>query len=77
MLLLFHAHVSEANIGFLDIEEFLQEATATRGFVHPNVLTIIGVSIDRRDCYVVLPFMEKGNLLVFLRNVNNVGKLSE
>ena len=64
--------LSELDIGFSDIEEFLQEATITRGFDHPNVLTIIGVSIDRRECFVVLPFMEKGNLRDLLLDTSNV-----
>ena len=60
------------DISFADIEDFLYEATITRGLDHPNVLKIIGVSIDRRDCHVVLPFMEKGNLREVLLDTQNV-----
>ena len=65
-------YVLELDISFLDIEEFLHEGTITKGFDHPNVLKVIGVSIARRDCYVVLPFMEKGNLRDFLLDEQNV-----
>ena len=68
-------YVSELNIGFTDIEEFLCEATLTRGFDHPNVLKIIGVAIDKRDCFMVLPFMENGSLRDFLLDTQNVSLL--
>ena len=65
-------YISELNIGFVDIEDFLCEATLTRGFDHPNVLKIIGVAIDKRDCFMVLPFMENGSLRDFLLDTQNV-----
>ena len=65
-------YVSELNIGFVDIEDFLCEATLTRGFDHPNVLKIIGVAIDKRNCFMVLPFMENGSLRDFLLDTQNV-----
>ena len=67
-----HAYISELDISYGDIEDFLHEATITKGLEHPNVLKIIGVSFDRRDCYVVLPFMEKGNLRDILLDTQNV-----
>ena len=70
-----HLYISELDISFLDIEEFLLEGTITKGFDHPNVLKVIGVSIAKRDCYVVLPFMEKGNLKDFLLDAQNVSLL--
>ena len=70
-----HLYISELDISFLDIEEFLLEGTITKGFDHPNVLKVIGVSIAKRDCYVVLPFMEKGNLREFLLDAQNVSLL--
>ena len=46
-----------------------------KDFKHPNVLGLLGISIDTEDNetpLVVLPFMENGDLLSFLRNDNNV-----
>ena len=65
-------YIPELDISFTDIEQFLHEATISRRLDHPNVLKVIGVSFDRRDCYLVLPFMEKGNLREFLMDKQNV-----
>ncbi len=54
------------------IEEFLTEATMMMGFDHDNVLSLIGVVIDDFDIYVLMPFMENGNLKQFLNNGDNV-----
>ena len=59
---------------------FLDEALRMREFDHPNILRLIGICID--DCsesgqgqgqpLVVLPYMQHGDLLAFLRDENRV-----
>ena len=34
---------------------------------HPNVQTLIGVCLDAEVPYLIMPFMERGSLLVYLR----------
>ncbi|XP_066280323.1 uncharacterized protein [Branchiostoma lanceolatum] len=51
---------------------FLQEGITMKGFDHKNVLGLIGVCVPQ-DGYpvVVLPFMQHGSLLSYLRNDEN------
>ena len=41
-------------------------------FTHKNVLSLLAISIHRDTPYVVLPFMENGDLKNFVSNKNNV-----
>ena len=46
---------------------FLEEASIMSTFEHPNVLSLIGVALDHQEKpYVVLPFMENGDLKTFV-----------
>ena len=39
-----------------------------KDFVHPNVLSLIGVSLDAGESpYIVMPFMANGSLLNYLK----------
>ncbi|KAM8916665.1 tyrosine-protein kinase receptor TYRO3 isoform 2-T2 [Spinachia spinachia] len=55
-----------------DIEQCLKEAAYMKDFHHPNVIQLIGVSLQRRPGWrlpvpmVVLPFMKHGDLHTFL-----------
>uniref|UniRef100_A0A673B4H1 Tyrosine-protein kinase receptor TYRO3 n=1 Tax=Sphaeramia orbicularis TaxID=375764 RepID=A0A673B4H1_9TELE len=55
-----------------DIEQCLKEAAYMKDFHHPNVIQLIGVSLQRRPTQrlpvpmVVLPFMKHGDLHTFL-----------
>ncbi|XP_049595826.1 tyrosine-protein kinase receptor TYRO3 isoform X4 [Syngnathus scovelli] len=55
-----------------DIEQCLKEAAYMKDFHHPNVIQLIGVSLQRRHAQrlpvpmVVLPFMKHGDLHTFL-----------
>ncbi len=51
-----------------DAEELMRESEKMMMFDHPNVLNLIGVSIDEgRAPYIVMPFMDNGSLLTYLR----------
>ena len=49
------------------VEDFLQEATILMKFNHPNVLTLIGVSIHNNKPCVILPLMSNGDLKNYLK----------
>ncbi|XP_037342593.2 tyrosine-protein kinase receptor TYRO3 isoform X1 [Pungitius pungitius] len=55
-----------------DIEQCLKEAAYMKDFHHPNVIQLLGVSLQRRPGWrlpvpmVVLPFMKHGDLHTFL-----------
>jgi serine/threonine protein kinase len=56
-----------------DINAFLNEALIMKDFNHPNVLTLIGITLDKGEFpMVILPFMQNGSLLSFIRNEDNV-----
>ena len=51
-----------------DIYDLLKESEKMVKFKHPNVLNLIGVCIDAGKVpYIIMPFMAKGSLLVYLR----------
>ena len=53
-----------------DLESFLSESVVMKDFSHPNVLGLLGVVFDTPDGtpYLVLPFMENGNLKHYLKS---------
>ena len=57
-----------------DVESFVQEAMCMQDFEHPNVLRLLGVCIDSDADLpiVVLPYMQHGDLLTYLRDDKNV-----
>ena len=59
-----------------EIVEFLKEATIMRDFSHPHVLTMHGVVLDAGQAYVVLPYMDNGDLKNYLpKNVSFEGQV--
>lgn len=58
-------------IGFVDksnVDDLLKECIRMSEFDHPNVLTLIGVCLDGGPApYIVMPFMENGCLLLYLK----------
>jgi serine/threonine protein kinase len=58
-------------IGFVSegaVEELLKECVKMRKFDHPNVLTLTGVCLDGGPApYIIMPFMENGSLLSYLK----------
>ena len=56
----------------MDVESFLQEGLIMKDFKHHHVLTLIGVSFEEDGSpIVVLPFMENGDLLSYIRDEKN------
>lgn len=50
-------------------ELFLREAVLMRGFKHPHVLGVIGVTFDPDGSpMVVLPFMANGDMRTYIMN---------
>ena len=55
------------------MNSFLNEALIMKDFDHPNVLTLIGITMDKGEFpMVILPFMHHGALLTYIRDENNV-----
>ena len=57
-----------------DKSQLLRESDMMLNFDHPNVINLIGVCLDAGPSpYLVLPFMENGSLLSYIRkNRNNL-----
>lgn len=54
------------------IESFLQEALIMRQFDHPNILCLIGVSIQNSNPCVLLPLMAQRDLKNYLKKHDRV-----
>ncbi len=51
-----------------DVNVMVEESLKMKMFDHPNVLQLIGVSIDAGEApYLVMPYMANGSLLSYLR----------
>ncbi|ELU04082.1 hypothetical protein CAPTEDRAFT_93615 [Capitella teleta] len=73
-------HISssiEYNVTNKDIVQFLEEATLMSNFNHEHVLGLTGVVIRGSHPYVVLPFMENGDLKSFISNDDNMLTVGE
>ena len=62
---------SVTEIGFYDstaVKDLLKECSKMQKFEHPNVITLIGVCVDGGPApYLIMPFMENGSLLNYLK----------
>ena len=57
----------------LDGRKFLEEALRMQEFDHPNILRLIGITLDKEEMpLVILPFMQHGDLLSYIRDETNV-----
>ena len=43
-----------------------------KDFKHENILGLIGVAIERNHSYVLLPYMDNGDIKTFISNEENV-----
>ena len=47
----------------------MSESVKMKHFDHPNVISLIGVCIDAGPApYIIMPFMDNGSLLSYLKN---------
>ena len=56
------------------IENFLQEIIIMRQFDHPNVLSLIGISVHNNNPCAILPLMANKDLKLFLKTCGKVSK---
>ena len=49
------------------VEDFLQEMTIMKQFDHPNVLSLIGISIHNDKPCIILPLMNISDLYRYLK----------
>ena len=50
------------------VRDIMAESLKMKAFSHPNVLSLIGVCTDAGESpYLVMPYMEKGSLLAYLK----------
>ena len=50
------------------LQDFLVEASVMTSLSHPNLVKLIGVSVDEKPVYIITEFMEKGSLIEYLRS---------
>lgn len=54
------------------VKEMLQECSKMCDLSHPNILSLTGVCLDGGSApYIIMPFMENGSLLSYLRKHRN------
>ena len=71
-ILYFQSILLSGSVNIKNVEEFLSEATIMKDFHHENVLELIGVTIRGDVPFVLLPFMEYGDLRNYISNQNLV-----
>ena len=55
-----------------DVDSLMEETIKMKRFNHPNVLGLLGVCLNAGPApYVVLPYMENGSLLDWLKRERN------
>ena len=55
-----------------EIQAFLEEALVMADFDHPNVLTMIGIVLDRSGPRVIMPYMQNGDLHEYIKEPDKV-----
>jgi len=51
-----------------EIRNMMDESVKMKRFNHPNIINLIGVCVDAGPApYIVMPFMDNGSLLSFLK----------
>ena len=67
----------EVQDSYNNIRDFIEESALMHSFDHPHVLGLIGISLDDNGSpYLVLPFMENGDLRTFLKNKREIATKS-
>ena len=65
-----HIFVFGADISLSNAKQFIEECIVTSKFDHPNVLNLIGVSLNPDDVtiHMIMPFMHHGDAKSFLKS---------
>ena len=65
----FTVYISPVGVSSLnDVNELMEESLKMKALSHPNILNLIGVSVDAGDSpYIIMPYMANGSLLSYLR----------
>ena len=50
------------------MEKLTNEIDTMISFDHPNVMPVIGVSVDRDIPFLIMPFMANGSVLEYVRH---------
>ena len=59
------------NLTTESVEAFLKEGMIMKDFIHTNVLSLIGVTIDNHGVpAILLPYMHHGSLKTYIKNPN-------
>ena len=67
---------SDSSASYVELKGFLEESVVMCGFDHPHVLGLIGICLDPSNSpYLLLPFMENGDLRTYLKNKRDAGGL--
>ncbi|KAK7101377.1 hypothetical protein V1264_019766 [Littorina saxatilis] len=59
----------------IDIKGFIEEALLMKNFDHDHVLSLLGLSDGDRGPMVVLPYMERGDLLTYVKDEHTVRQI--
>ena len=51
-----------------DVKKLIKEITTMLSFDHPNVMSLIGVSLDRESPLLIMPFMINGSVLDYVKH---------
>ena len=61
----------------IDLKAFVQEAVLMKDFRHPHVLSLVGLAERVGPLgsapYVIMPYMDNGDLLTYVRDTHVVG----
>ena len=49
------------------MNSIIEESVKLSSFDHPNILSLIGICLDRQAPCIVMPFMTRGSLLSYLK----------
>ena len=60
-----------------DINKLKKECRIISHLDHPNVLSLIGICLDDKVPYLIMPLMERGSVLMYLRKERQSLLLSE
>ena len=50
-----------------EAKRLMKELTTMLSFDHPNVMTLIGMCLDRKAPLIIMPFMSNGSVLDYVR----------